>query len=186
MALTTLPSLPAMHTPQAAEFAALLAAVSELQPKYVQKTSETQYKQSDTALANDDTLVVQMAANAKYRYELGLFIVGNEAGDFKFGFTFPTGAVLNQLQIAGFVNDSGLSGGNTSATVEYHAILAASSPSLGLSIGNSTTPLGYLVEGTITTAATAGAFQLQWAQATSNATQTKVKSGSWIELRRVA
>jgi hypothetical protein len=32
---------------------------------------------------------------------------------------------------------------------------------------------------------TAGTLQLQWAQASSTGTATKMKKGSWLELRRV-
>lgn len=43
-----------------------------------------------------------------------------------------------------------------------------------------------IVEGTLVTSGTSGIFKLQWAQVTSNATATTVKSGSFMVLQRIA
>jgi hypothetical protein len=50
--------------------------------------------------------------------------------------------------------------------------------------GAGTATSAYLF-GMVFVSTTAGTLQLQWAQALSTGTATKMKKGSWLELRRV-
>jgi hypothetical protein len=46
--------------------------------------------------------------------------------------------------------------------------------------------LSFLPHGYLTTAGTAGTLQFRWAQKVTNATATRIISGSWMKLTRTA
>jgi len=124
---------------------------------------------SSTTLQNDDTLLFPVEASATYEFTATVVYVGNTTGDFKLAFTFPSGATLYWV------------GKGTPIGLD-NSFGAASGTSLAYS--GETTNQSIVVQAVLTTGSTAGTLQLQWAQNTSNATATVVKTGSFIRAQR--
>lgn len=156
-------------------------------------TSVTALKTSDesvtssTTLQDDDQLALPLIASAKYRM-IGYILYtgaadgGTGAGGLKMQFTGPSGAVM---QWTNFGTNVAIAAPSTNLTYNVVAeSLAAGSPRSVASNGGvvmSCAPAGY-----ISVSSTAGTLQLKWAQNTSSATATVVKTGSWLELVRIA
>lgn len=129
---------------------------------------------SSVTLVNDSALVIPLAANAVYDFELFLVINGPAlgTGDFKMGWTYPAGTTMVYAR-AGF---------DTTNTWVFNKTLQTDVVAFG------TTGSGVPVircSGTVVTAATAGNLQLQWAQNTSSTTATVVKAGSDLTAQRI-
>src|SRR6185503_11810362 len=71
----------------------LSSLVTELRPVTVVKGSDEIVSNSAT-LQDDDELLLAVAANVTYRWSIGVAFGAGTAADFKFAFTFPTGATL--------------------------------------------------------------------------------------------
>lgn len=142
---------------------------------------------SNTTLQNDDHLVLSVAANAVYTFDL--FIMAQSAnsdlsGDIKFAFTFPTAATLHFSGTG--PNNADLSGANSSnSNGEWIARPSATSGTTFIPYGMSGVPIGVMIHGLLVTGANAGSLQLQWAQNTSDPDTTTVLTGSWIRAQRV-
>lgn len=177
MAWTTLPTW-ITRPVTAALLAAMTNGISELRPVTAAKTLTTSRNSTTTDTA-DPHLVLALAASKTYDIK-GVLLVSsaaNAAGDFKFSFTFPTGAELTVAPIG--VHDSLAS--SSSADGQFAVITPdASSPTSSLSFGASTTATGIQVEGRITVGSTAGNLTLLWSQLSSNANATSLLQGSWL------
>lgn len=145
---------------------------------FARKTGDQQI--TNNTLTNDTELVVPVVANAVY-VVTGLIIYnGLAAAQIKFGWSVPAGATLSW-------NPGAL---DSSVTAAFAGIIgrawynSGSTPTLGID-GTAqnvvATPNGLLVVG-----ANAGNLQFKWAQATTNATATTVKTDSYLALVRVA
>lgn len=155
--------------------AALNAAFAAVTPLYVEKAANESVT-SNTALQDDDHLVLAVAASTKYKIELPLFYNASASGNLKVAFTFPAGASL-------LVRGNGyLVGGTFTSNLNY---INASSGVTTLSYAGGSAPSVLLV-GILTVGATAGNLRLQWAQDTSNASPTTIIAGSSMEARKVA
>lgn len=122
----------------------------------------------NTTLVNDDALFIPLLANAVYRFDCFLLYEGGTQGssDLKWAWTGPSGFTINYsvngVTTAG-VATAGYVRGVTGAVVGTNG---------------ASNELGVLMTGTITTSSTHGTLQLQWAQNTSNATDTSVLPAS--------
>jgi hypothetical protein len=144
-----------------------------LVPLAVYKTAD-QFVASSTALVNDTELLLPVAASAVYRFECWLHFIATTAVDIKWTWTVPSGASLTYSPLH---NEGGGVGFNNSANIyaDTDTITGAgSSPQL----------TAVVMKGRLITGSASGTLQLRWAQATSNAAATHVRSGSYIELRR--
>lgn len=135
---------------------------------------------SSTTLQNDDTLLVTLEANATYEFVAHVGYVGNTTGDIKLAFTFPSGASCYWSGKGGPASDDTF--GSSGST--RHSVSFGDASGTSLSFAGSTTVLSVHILGVVTTASTAGTLQLQWAQNTSNATNTTVKAGSFLRAVR--
>ena len=126
---------------------------------------------SNTTLQNDDALLWAVAANATYALDLRLLYNSGATGDLKVQFTAPASATMSWGGI--WANTSG-------ALTNPSNNNLASVQSMGGGGDFSAT-----IHGTLTTVGTAGTLQLQWAQNTSDATNTTVYAGSWGSIWRV-
>ena len=137
-------------------------------PQLVVKGSD-QSVTSSTTLVSDTALVLPLAANTLYNFDLSLLIVANDTAQFKMQLTGPAGATAL----------GGIMGFNTGAS------FGASSRGLANPVtftGNGATVAPLWWRGTVQSAGTAGNFQFQWAQNTSNGTACTVKAGSSMTL----
>lgn len=154
----------------------LTAAVDWGRPVYALKTAD-QARNSSTTLTDDTELTVPVVASAKYALDLFLYYDATAGVDIKFGFTFPAGATLTFGGICYLVGGS--------FTIAMLRAQRATSGSTTLAASGGTTP-HTRIDGTLITGATAGDLTLQWAQNTSNAAATTVKTDSLLRLTRFA
>lgn len=134
-------------------------------------------KASDETIANDATigsdaaLTVSLLANTKYLIRGMIFFTTGATGDFKFSFTGP--ASPTKVRIA----HHGIGGGAAVLDgIGVDTAYGTESPIVGTS-----TDGWACFDALIENGANAGTFAFQWAQNTSNGTDTTVLRGSWLE-----
>lgn len=140
-----------------------------LQQKLVVKSADETVNNSAT-LQNDDELKFAIGANEVWRFQLFLLINSGATPDFKYGFTMPTGGDV--IMTAAHRNPS-----NTSVVTGY-SISQASAP---ISVRGIGVDFAYVLnEGIAVNGATPGNLQLQWAQNTADASDTKLLKNSML------
>lgn len=137
----------------------------------VMKTAITT-RTSTTTLASDPDVQFAVSANAKYSFRWKVYFTSNDSADFKFSFTWPATPTL--LAIGRRVRQQ--------TTTTYESILT------DVVYGTSVTALTITgqvnimeFDGILHNWANAGTFAVQRAQNTSNANNTSVLEGSYIE-----
>ncbi|MFD6874539.1 MULTISPECIES: hypothetical protein [unclassified Streptomyces] len=159
------------------------ALLTSMLPTQIVKTIDQQVVNSTTNV-NDNHLLAPVAANATYNVTGMLLYSTRSDTDLKIGWTGPTGALMDWIS-------HGQSPGGTGGVANLGVVVDRQS------IGNTAFPLdGFGAENTtfmtapfwgrLTTVATAGTFQLNWAQRTANANAAIMRAGSWFLLQRVA
>lgn len=135
---------------------------------------------SSTTLQNDDQLVLPVAANAKYTFEMFLVYDGAGAGlgDLKRDFTGPAGIVMNYANYG--PNNSG------AGLTQYDVVMDTLSGVSRVLGTNGATAMTAQPKGYVATSGTAGNLQFRWAQNVSSATATRVLVGSFMKLTRIA
>ena len=166
--------VPLAGTPLTADF------LASMLPQLVEKTA-AQSVVSSTVNVNDNHLFYPVEANAIYTMEgLLLYSVRSDT-DINFGFTGPSGTTIDWTCHAMDPAGSGIS--TTSVIVARQAIGGTAFPLGGFGADNNSY-MTALLRGRIDTAATAGTFQLTWAQRVSNATAAVMQAGSWMKFTR--
>lgn len=151
-------------------------------PQTVWKTASTD-RAATTTFADDEDLTMQLEASATYIVEFHLLYAALSAADFKTAWTVPSGAGGNR---------SAMGPGSTAADADADNITMRSgvhnyTTSVTYSgVRNSATNLAIAVETATLTTSSAGTLALQWAQATSNATATRLATGSRLRVWRIA
>jgi hypothetical protein len=135
---------------------------------------------SSTVLQNDDDLVVSVVASATYLVQWHLRTDGaTGAADLKYAFTGPAGATMVWSSLGLDV------GAATNVAPISQDVLT-----LTTTINHGTIGVGTVAHvrgsGILVVSTTAGSLQTQWAQATANATATRVLANSWLWARRMA
>lgn len=134
------------------------------------KTADETVNNSAT-LQNDDTLALSAVAIADYLFECSLRYSTNGTANLKWSFTVPAGAaiVYSALHIP--------AGGSALTMTEL----------INTGVGTADDSINYVrMLGIFQTVGTAGTLQLQWAQNTANASDTKVLSASFMTLQRIS
>ena len=111
-----------------------------------------------------------MAANETWYFTVSLTVESNGTADFKFAFTYPTGGSGRWSCVGPKLNVS-----DALAQCEHGTASGDSISVGGAAGGNFLTIIGVVVNGS-----TAGNLQLQWAQATASAVDTKVLINSYL------
>jgi hypothetical protein len=137
----------------------------------VRKTGEETVNNSNV-LQNDDELLLAMAANEVWSLELFLLFNSSTVADLKLSATMPAGCV--GLNNSAYNNDA------IAITVDENVISALALGGAGAS--NRLYRASYL----IINGGNAGNFQIQWAQNTAEATNTKVLTNSHLICRKLA
>lgn len=136
----------------------------------VQKLAD-ETKTANTTFANDAELKFSMLVNKKYRIRGTIWFDTTAAGDFKYQFVGPASPTLVRFERIDCV-----AGGTPAENVPDTAY-----PTNKALAGAGTTG-GYIrFEAIVQNGASAGTFALQWAQNTSDAGNTTVYAGSYIE-----
>jgi hypothetical protein len=157
------------------------ALLQSMLPTYVIKGSD-QSVTSSTTNVNDTGLLVSVAASATYLITGMLLYSAHSSADIKLGWSGPSGATFDWIIHAQTTGTGGLA--TAGMVVDRQSIGNSAFPLGGFGAEN-TTLMTAPLWGRLVTSATAGTFQLNWAQQTSNATASIMRAGSWLRLDRV-
>lgn len=148
---------------------------------YVRRTTDSTPVNNSTVLVNDPVLVGSLDSGATYQWQAGIFYDSGTTGDIKFAFTTPTFAAGNMRWMG-----QGLATTATSNEGDVRiATVNASGTSTqfgGIGVG---TVIFARLEGFITTTSAAN-LQLQFAQQVLEATNTTIRTGSYLRAWRTA
>jgi len=138
------------------------------------KTSDETVNNSDVR-QDDDELLLPLLANEVWEFRCLIRVLGGVASDFSKNWTIPAGAVMKCLQDAaiGGLGVWGTLSAPTNQGAENWVVSAAAERWI-------------LMWGIVINGATAGDMQLQWAQDTAVAEDTKVLANSYIIATRLA
>jgi hypothetical protein len=116
-----------------------------------------------------------MAANTKYVIRIEVWFDTTAAGDFKYGFNGPAiGAGLIRMHRRAIIAGA--------AAFTVSAVATAYDPTTGIALAGTGTNGGYIgLSGIVQNGATAGTFDFRWAQNASDAGNTIVRAGSYLE-----
>jgi hypothetical protein len=146
-------------------------------PLYVRKTADEALANS-TTMQDDDHLFVSVVANAVYWVQGWILYTAGNVGDFKMGWSAPTGATLN-WNAGGSVNT------NLQA-IFFDVQDVANTDSVGGNIGTTGRTQTATPHGLLKVSSTAGTLKFRWAQNTSEGTSLTVLTDSMLMLTRVA
>ena len=127
---------------------------------------------NSAALQNDDELLAAVAASTKYQFTAYLRCSGDGTYDIKFSWTVPAGATVLWSAL----------GYGTAGVFGFYPSTDADPVPMGT---NGATVVTVLFVGTVVVAGTAGNLQLQWAQNSAFATDTKVLANSHLEIAAI-
>jgi hypothetical protein len=154
----------------------LSSLVTEIRPSSIIKGSDEIVSNSAT-LQDDDELVLAVAANTSYRWFADITFGAGTVADYRWGFTFPTGATLSFVGAGWDAALAFLPSGNGGTYVSGTAIVYG-----GAGVA---TLRGLILRGTLVTGANAGNWRYQWAQNTPTVENTVTKAGSALFLSRL-
>jgi hypothetical protein len=138
---------------------------------------ENETRNSDATLANDDELLFTMAAETKYAVRGRIFFDTAAAADFKFALTGPASPTLVRI-LRKHVDPNALTTLIIASEVAYTASTAVAG-------GTGTTGGWVEFDAIIHNGDNEDTFAFQWAQNTSNAGDTIVRAGSYLEYRAI-
>lgn len=150
-------------------------------PVVARKTAD-QTKTSNATAAADTELFFSVAANAVYIMDGWIKYDSASAADILIDWSAPSGSL-------GEWTGWGIGLGTTAATTNGYSIrvetndLTNSRSFAGIGVGSLAT---IMLKGTLRTGSTAGTYSMDWAQGTSDATNTTIYTDSWIRLQRIA
>jgi hypothetical protein len=139
------------------------------QVKIIYKSADETVNNS-TTLQDDDHLSFSIAANEAWAFHLCLFYRAATTPDVKYALTVPASATYQLFSVQQF-----------QAVGDGAAITTAVANGSGASVTE-----GEMASGVVVNGANAGTVQLQWAQNTANASNTKVLQGSYIIATKLA
>lgn len=145
-------------------------AINQRTPLYVIKSLDETVNNS-AVLQDDNELLLPVEANLTYHLASRITFTSGTTPDFKFAWTFPTGLTMTYNLTCFAVGTSVLDQFAFTQTLTANLEGGASQRSA-------------MIEGQVVVGSTAGTLQLQWAQITATGSDTIVKAGSFIELRR--
>jgi len=140
------------------------------------KTSD-QSKTSDITLADCTSMTFPLLANEVWLFQFNVIYEAGTTGDIKFGFTFPASGRIDATSFWLGASDTAQMAGWSGTTTPSSAFNFA-----GQGAG---TRLFLPISGIFTNSTNAGNLQLQFAQATSNATSSTVFTNSTVWGARV-
>ena len=136
-------------------------------------TSDFSGTQSNTTLEDVTGLSITLAANEIFTFTAWLPYESTETADAKIGFTVPSGATMNFTRTIYAV-----AGGTVGATAYVFAGASAETLAVGAAVGDD--PNCAIYNGVVINSSTAGNFQVQLAQAVSEASDIKMLTGAVI------
>ncbi|MFI5524975.1 hypothetical protein [Streptomyces platensis] len=158
--------------------AAMLASMLPLEQMKFANTDRA----ATTTFADDPDLTIALEAGATYRVEMYLHYAALDAARFKTMWSVPGTWTGNRSAVGPDQGQilSATSGGNGRWGV--HNFSTAVTYGTRDNAGNQC----YALEEGMVTTTTAGTLALQWAQATSNATASRLAAGSYMRVKRLS
>lgn len=126
---------------------------------------------SSTTLTNATGMSFSIAANETWYFDFTIGVTCSVAGQSQFAITSPSGA-----------SGSNIASANGTGT----GCVAGAAFGSAMTITGTLTAVMVHITGYVTASSTPGTVQLQFAQATSDGTATKVKTGSFFQAWRTA
>lgn len=158
------------------------STLEQMLPVQLWKTANTD-RPSQTTLADDPDLTTVLEANATYRVIFYLHYAALDAARFKTAWTVPSGAIGGRTAIGadqGVILSATSSGGT--GRWGFHNYSTVCTYGTRDSLAN----LCSAVEEATLTTTSGGTLAIQWAQATSNATATRLAAGSSLRVERLS
>lgn len=154
-------------------------------PYYVFKTADETVNAS-TTLQDDDHLVYPVAANTTYFFRLQLLLSSASATpDFKVGWTVPAAGAMfwgEKITITSAASIQAMWNSTITQASVPDTLLIESDTRI---IAGAIATTGAYFEGFVRNGANSGNLQLQWAQQTSNASDSKVLKHSFLEIIKI-
>lgn len=135
-------------------------------PTVVFKTADETVNNSNV-LQNDDELLLAIAANEVWAFEINLYVSGNTTADFKAALVIPALATM----LWAYIWDG---------SANFDACITASGASNNINLPGAGTYGTIKITGCVFNGANAGNLQLQWAQVVATVVDTTVKKGSCL------
>jgi len=147
-------------------------------PKFIFKGTAENLA-SNITFQDDDVLFFTMEPGVRYFYDFNLNVQGPVAGDFKTQFTAPIDVAGVKMRMGPCIPTSAgwVARDDTNGAFASHGVTTATSYAIDTS-GSAIREYGWVES------ATGGTLRLQWAQVTSNATNTTVNSSSFLMYMR--
>ena len=143
--------------------------MASLTGSVVLRKASDQTVNNSTTLVNDADLLIAMGANEVWYFEAMIIHIGNNTAGLKIAFTVPSGATLSWVAI--YMGSS-----TTDTRIELEQV--SGTAVTAIETGTINHPI--LAKGMVRVSSTAGNLQLQWAQNTATAVDTKVLTDSWL------
>jgi hypothetical protein len=158
--------------------------LNKMMPQVIYKPAHTD-RASTTTFTDDPDLIVPLEANGVYYVRMMLHHASTDATRFKTMWRVPSGTLGGNRSCVGPDQGQILSGTSSGGTGRWgvHNFSTASTYGNRNDAGNQAFAME---EGVIFMGSTPGTLALQWAQATSGATNTRLAQGSFMEVRRLA
>lgn len=159
--------------------------LNSMLPMFKYKSGNTD-RASTTVFADDPDLTITLEANSVYFVEMyiayaGLMPTTTTGGRFKTSWTTPSGATGNRSSIGSAAANS-IDATDTNGRFGIHNYTT----SVTYGTRNSASNLCLAIETSIVTTTNAGTLALQWAQVASDATASRVGTGSYMRVRKLA
>jgi hypothetical protein len=146
------------------------AALSTAGPHLIARKTSDQSVTSSTTLVDCTSMGLPVLANEIWKVEFSVVYQTTTTGDIKIGFTFPTGGET----------DLNAAWGDNTGAFAIANWFATTSPTPSKQLYGDANRNHVLITGIYVNGANAGTLQLQFAQATSDATATTVKANSTV------
>jgi len=149
-------------------------------------------KTSNATVADDTQITFSVDASATYEFHGMCKYTGGTTGDFKMGFSYPTGSLGEWTGIGNGTTVFSPNGtaiqSNTVSSSGYMVRTESTDIAATRAYGGISTSDEYCVQfrGILRVSTTAGTFALQWAQNNSEAVATTLYADSYIVLTKVA
>lgn len=135
---------------------------------------------SDSTLSNDSTLLFTVAANTKYRFRSHVMFRTGATPDFKWQVTSPASPTLDRVHR---ISAAALGTPVTQRVLSFTNLGVVSE--LGTAAAGADDGGFVQLEGVLHNGANSGSVAFQWAQDTSDASNTTVLAGSYVEYKAV-
>ena len=150
------------------------AAATASGATYLYKDADETVNNS-TTLQDDDDLTFTMTADKLYAFEMALLMTGNSSADFKLNIDVASSGTADYLLTyanpgLSFTGEIKWEGQSTSVGVDGSWHQSVSAKASGIMVCDGTNRL----------------VKLQWAQASANASDTKLLKGSWLAYKELS